>query len=45
MKRSRLRNKVLNKKSEIDRRAYKKQRNYAVNLMRREKEYFSCNRK
>ena len=40
MKRSRLRNKFLNTKSEIDRRAYKKQRNYVVSLMRKEKESF-----
>ena len=40
MKKSRLRNKFLNTKSEIDRRAYKKQRNYVVSLMIKEKESF-----
>ena len=40
MKRSRLRNKFLNTKSETDKRTYKKQRNYAVSLLRKEKESF-----
>ena len=40
MKRSRLRNKFLNTKGEIDRTAYKKQRSYAVSLMRKDKESF-----
>ena len=42
IKKSRLRDKFLNTKSEIDGRAYKKQRNQVVNLMRKEKESF-CN--
>ena len=37
MKRSRLRNKFLNTKSEIDRKAYNKQRNLSVSLIRSEK--------
>ena len=42
MKRSRLRNKFSNSKSDIDRKAYNKQRNYCVSLIRREKkEFFS----
>ena len=42
MKRSRLRNKFLNSKSDIDRKAYNKQRNYCASLIRREKkEFFS----
>ena len=42
MKRSRLRNKFLNSKSDIDRKAYNKERNYCVSLIRREKkEFFS----
>ena len=40
MKRSRLRNKFLNTKSEIDRRAYQKHWNYIVSLMRKERESF-----
>ena len=40
MKRSHLKNKFLNMKSEIDWRAYKKQQNYVVSLMRKEKESF-----
>ena len=40
MKRSRLRNKFLNTKSDIDRKAYNKQRNYVVNLLRNEKNNF-----
>ena len=37
MKRSRLRNKFLNTKSDIDRKAYNKLRNYVVSLLRKEK--------
>ena len=37
MKRSRLRNKFSNAKSEIDSRTYTKQRNHVVSLMRKEK--------
>ena len=37
MKRSRLRNKLLNTKSDIDRKAYNKQRNLCVSLIRQEK--------
>ena len=37
MKRSRLRNKFLNTKSDIDRKAYNKQRNLRVSLVRNEK--------
>ena len=40
MKRSRLRNKFLNTKSDIDRKAYNKQRNYVVSLLRNEKKNF-----
>ena len=40
MKRSRLRNKFLNTKSDIDRKAYNKQRNYVVSLLRKEKKDF-----
>ena len=40
MKRSRLRNKFLNTKSDLDRKAYNKQRNYLVSLMRKEKNNF-----
>ena len=40
MKRSRLRNKVLNTKSDIDRKAYNKQRNYVVSLLRSENKNF-----
>ena len=41
MKRSRLRNKLLKTNSEIDRKAYNKQRNYCVNLTRKtKKDYF-----
>ena len=36
MKRSRLRNKFLNTKSDLDRKAYNKQRNYVVSLLRKE---------
>ena len=42
MKRSRLRNKFLNTKSDIDRKAYNKQRNLCVSLIRSEiKNFFS----
>ena len=37
MKRSRLRNKFLNTKNDLDRKAYDKQRNYVVSLFRKEK--------
>ena len=37
MRRSRLRNRFLNTKSDIDRKAYKKQRNFCVSLIRSEK--------
>ena len=37
MKRSRLRNKFLNTKSDIDRKAYNKQSNYVVSLLRKKK--------
>ena len=40
MKRSRLRNKFLNTKSDIDRRAYNKQHNICVTLIRQEKKNF-----
>ena len=40
MKRSRLRNKFLNTKSDNDRKAYNKQRNYVVSLLRNEKKNF-----
>ena len=43
MKRSRLRNKCLNKKSDIDRKAYDKQRNYVASLLRNEKKKFYSN--
>ena len=43
MKRSRLRNRFLNTKSGIDRKAYHKQRNLCVSLIRREKNFFSNN--
>ena len=43
MKRSRLRNKFLNTKSDIDRKAYNKQRNLCVSLIRREKKSFFNN--
>ena len=35
MKRSRLRNKFLNRRSDLDRKAYIKQRNYVVSLLRK----------
>ena len=43
MKRSRLRNKFLNIKSDIDRKAYNKQHNLCVSLIRREKKNFFNN--
>ena len=41
MKRSRLRNKFLNTRSDLDRKAYNKQRNYVVSLSRKEKKILS----
>ena len=41
MKRSRLRNKVLNKKRDTDRKAYNKQRSFCVSLIRSEKKNVS----
>ena len=43
MKRSRLRNKFLNSKSDVDHRAYNKQRNLCVSLIRKEKKSFFSN--
>ena len=43
MKRSRLRNKFLNTKSDIDRRAYNKQSKYDVSLLRNEEKNFYSN--
>ena len=43
MKRSRLTNKFLNAKSDIDRKAYNKQRNLCVSLIWREKKNFFNN--
>ena len=43
MKKSRLRNKFLNTKSDIDRKAYNKQRNLCVSLIRSEKKNFFSN--
>ena len=43
MKKSRLRNKFLNTKTDIDRKAYNKQRNLCVSLVRREKKNFFNN--
>ena len=43
MKRSRLRNKFLNTKSDIDRKAYNKQRNLCASLIRSEKNNFFSN--
>ena len=43
MKRSQLRNKFLNTKSDIDKKAYNKQRNLCVSLIRREKKNFFNN--
>ena len=41
MKRSRLRNKFLNTRSDLDRKAYNKQRNYVGSLLRKEKKIYS----
>ena len=43
MKRSRLRNKFLNTKSDIDRKTYNKQRSYVVSYLRNEKNNFYSN--
>ena len=43
MKRSRLRNKFLNTRSDLDRKAYNKQRHYVVSLTRKEKKQFYGN--
>ena len=43
MKRYRLRNKFLNIRSHLDRKAYNKQRNYFVSLLRKEKKQFYSN--
>ena len=43
MKRSCLRNKFLNTKSDIDRKAYNKQRNYVASLLRNEEKIFYSN--
>ena len=43
MKSSRLRNKFLNTKSDLDRKAYNRQRNYVVSLLRKEKKEFYGN--
>ena len=43
MKRSRLRNKFLNTKSDIDRKAYNRQRNLCVSLIRNKKKNFFSN--
>ena len=43
MKRSRLRNKFLNTKSDIDRKTYNQQSNLCVSLIRSEKKYFFSN--
>ena len=43
MKRSRLRNKFLNIKSDLDRKEYNKQRNYVFSLLRKEKKKFYGN--
>ena len=43
MKRSRLRNKFLNTKSDLDAKACNKQRNYVVSLLRKEKKEFYDN--
>ena len=40
-KRSRLRNTFLNTKSDLDRKAYNKQGNYVVNLLRKAKSFYS----
>ena len=44
MKKSRLKNKFLNTKSDIDGKAYNKQRNYVVGLLRNEDNNFYSNR-
>ena len=41
MKRSPLRNKFLNTRSDLDRKAYKKQRSYVATLLRKEKNSFT----
>ena len=41
MKRSRLRNKFLNTRSDLDRKAHNKQRNYVGSLLRKEKKIYS----
>ena len=41
MERSRLRNIILNKRSDLDRKAYNEQRNYVVSLLRKEKSNFT----
>ena len=43
MKRSRLRNKFLNTKIDLDRKAYNKQINYVVSLLSKEKKEFYGN--
>ena len=43
MKRSRLRNKFLNTKGDIDRKSYSKQHNYVISLLRNEKKNFYSN--
>ena len=43
MKGSRLKNKFLNTRSDLDRKAYNKQRNYVVSLLRKEKKQFYSN--
>ena len=43
MKRSRLRNKFLNTKSNIDRKAYNEQRNYVASPLRNEEKNFYSN--
>ena len=43
MKKSRLRNKFLSTKTDIDRKAYKKQCHLCVSLIRREKKNFNIN--
>ena len=45
MKKSRLRNKFLNSKSDLDRRAYNKQGNLCVSLITQEKKSFFSNLK
>ena len=42
MKKSRLRNEFLNRKSDFDQKAYNKQRNLRVSLIRIEKKNFFC---